>query len=204
MTSIAIVFHSGYGHTAKQAGRRFGTAPQRGGTTTLHAIDAEGNLPDGTWEALAAGGRMPSSWDRRPTWAACRGSSKSSRTPAASRGSASCLEGQGGGGVHQLGQHQRGQANGTLDYLYHLAMQHSMVWIGTGMMPSNSKAAEPERRELAGIVQRGDGGKPVGQLARGRAAAGRPGDRAAVRRAGCRGYATRVARNCPDGAGGGG
>ena len=24
------------------------------GTTTLHPIDAEGNLPDGTWEALQA------------------------------------------------------------------------------------------------------------------------------------------------------
>ena len=48
MTSIAIVFHSGYGHTAKQA------EAVRDGAATLHPIDAEGNLPDGTWEALAA------------------------------------------------------------------------------------------------------------------------------------------------------
>jgi multimeric flavodoxin WrbA len=29
----------------------------------------------------------------------------------------------------------------TLNYLFTLAMQHSMVWVGSGMMPSNSKAA---------------------------------------------------------------
>jgi NAD(P)H dehydrogenase (quinone) len=29
----------------------------------------------------------------------------------------------------------------TLHYLFTLAMQHGMVWVGTGLMPSNSKAA---------------------------------------------------------------
>ena len=27
-------------------------------------------------------------------------------------------------------------------YLFTLAMQHSMIWAGTGLMPSNSKAAQ--------------------------------------------------------------
>ena len=30
----------------------------------------------------------------------------------------------------------------TLHYMFTLAMQHSMIWVGTGMMPSNSKAAQ--------------------------------------------------------------
>jgi NAD(P)H dehydrogenase (quinone) len=30
----------------------------------------------------------------------------------------------------------------TLHYLFTLAMQHSMIWIGTGVMPSNAKAAQ--------------------------------------------------------------
>lgn len=34
-----------------------------------------------------------------------------------------------------------GDKAGTLDYLYHLAMQHGMVWIGTGLMRSSTKAA---------------------------------------------------------------
>ncbi|MEN9452273.1 MAG: hypothetical protein RLZZ369_1332, partial [Pseudomonadota bacterium] len=29
----------------------------------------------------------------------------------------------------------------TLHYLFTLSMQHSMVWVGTGMMPSNAKSA---------------------------------------------------------------
>ena len=29
----------------------------------------------------------------------------------------------------------------TLHYLVTLSQQHSMIWVGTGMMPSNSKAA---------------------------------------------------------------
>ena len=29
----------------------------------------------------------------------------------------------------------------TLDYMFHLAMQHGGLWVGNGMMPANSKAA---------------------------------------------------------------
>jgi multimeric flavodoxin WrbA len=30
----------------------------------------------------------------------------------------------------------------TLHYLFTLAMQHSGIWVGTGLMPSNSKTAQ--------------------------------------------------------------
>ena len=50
MSDIVIVFHSGYGHTAKVA-----QAVAEGSGGTLLAIDAEGNLPEGGWEKLAAG-----------------------------------------------------------------------------------------------------------------------------------------------------
>ena len=49
MSDIVIVFHSGYGHTAKVAEAVAATSGAQ-----LLAIDAEGNLPDGGWEALAA------------------------------------------------------------------------------------------------------------------------------------------------------
>jgi NAD(P)H dehydrogenase (quinone) len=29
----------------------------------------------------------------------------------------------------------------TLHYLFTLSQQHSMIWVGTGLMPSNSRAA---------------------------------------------------------------
>jgi NAD(P)H dehydrogenase (quinone) len=30
----------------------------------------------------------------------------------------------------------------TLNYFHILAMQHGMIWVGTGLMPANSKAAQ--------------------------------------------------------------
>jgi len=35
-----------------------------------------------------------------------------------------------------------GDKHSTLHYLITLAMQHSGIWVGTGMMPSNTKAAQ--------------------------------------------------------------
>ena len=46
---IVIVHHSGYGHTTKVA-----EAVAAGSGGTLLLIDAEGNLPEGGWERLAA------------------------------------------------------------------------------------------------------------------------------------------------------
>ena len=34
-----------------------------------------------------------------------------------------------------------GDKHSTIHYLITLAMQHSGIWVGTGMMPSNTKAA---------------------------------------------------------------
>ena len=137
MTSIAIVYHSGYGHTAKQAEAvREGAASV--GAATLYPIDAEGNLPEGTWEALAAADAIimgSPTYMGSVSWQFKKFADASSKpwfgqvwkdkVAAGFTNSASI----------------NGDKAGTLDYLYHLAMQHSMVWIGTGVLPSNSKAA---------------------------------------------------------------
>ena len=49
MAHIAVVYHSGYGHT-----QRLAQAVAEGAGAQLVAIDAEGNLPEGGWETLAA------------------------------------------------------------------------------------------------------------------------------------------------------
>ncbi len=49
MASIAIVYHSGYGHTQRQA-----QAVAEGSGGRLIAIDADGNVPEGAWEQLLA------------------------------------------------------------------------------------------------------------------------------------------------------
>ena len=49
MSKIAIVFHSGYGHTKKMA-----ESVAAGAAGELVAIDAEGNLSDAQWATLLA------------------------------------------------------------------------------------------------------------------------------------------------------
>ena len=49
MSAIVVVYHSGYGHTQRMA-----QAVAQGAGAELLAIDAEGNLPEGGWETLAA------------------------------------------------------------------------------------------------------------------------------------------------------
>lgn len=47
MTKIAVVFHSGYGHTVKQA-----EAIAQGANAELVAIDAEGTITEAQWATL--------------------------------------------------------------------------------------------------------------------------------------------------------
>lgn len=49
MTKVVVVYHSGYGHTRKQA-----EAVAEGAGAALVAIDAEGNLAESDWAALEA------------------------------------------------------------------------------------------------------------------------------------------------------
>lgn len=140
MTQVAIVFHSGYGHTARQAQAvHEGAASVPGVVVTTYPIDAEGNLPEGTWEALAAAGGIvfgTPTYMGGPSWQFKKFADASSKpwftlawkdkVAAGFTNSASL----------------NGDKNGTLDYLWHLAMQHGMVWTGTALMPSNKKAAD--------------------------------------------------------------
>ena len=55
MTNVAIVYFSGYGHTAKQAEAvREGAARVAGVSVAVHAIGTEGNLPEEAFAALAS------------------------------------------------------------------------------------------------------------------------------------------------------
>jgi NAD(P)H dehydrogenase (quinone) len=54
MPSVAIVFFSGFGHTARQADAvRKGAAMVPGTKVGYHQIDQNGDLPAGAFEALA-------------------------------------------------------------------------------------------------------------------------------------------------------
>ena len=137
MHNIVIVYHSGYGHTKKVA-----EAVAEGSGGTLLAIDAEGNLPDvdgqSGWEQLAAAKVIvfgSPTYMGSVSWQFKKFADASSKTwftmgwkdklAAGFTNSAS----------------MNGDKLSTLHYMFTLSQQHGMFWVGTGMMPSNAKAA---------------------------------------------------------------
>jgi len=133
MSPIVIVFHSGYGHTAKIA-----QAVAEGSGGTLLAIDAEGNLPDKGWEQLAAASTIifgSPTYMGSVSWQFKKFADASSK-PWFSQAWKNKLA---AGFTNSASMN--GDKLSTLHYLFTLSQQHGMLWAGTGMMPSNSKAA---------------------------------------------------------------
>ena len=133
MKKIVIVYHSGYGHTKKVA-----EAVAEGSGGALLAVDAEGNLPAGGWEQLAAAKAIvfgSPTYMGTVSWQFKKFADASSKPwftqvwknklAAGFTNSAS----------------MNGDKLSTLHYLFTLSQQHGMLWAGTGLMPSNSKAA---------------------------------------------------------------
>ena len=137
MSAIVIVYHSGYGHTRKVA-----EAVAEGSGGTLLAIDAEGMLPDvdgkSGWELLAAAKTIVFG---SPTY---MGSVSWQFKKFADASSKAWFTGQwkdklAAGFTNSASMN--GDKLSTLHYMFTLSQQHGMFWVGTGMMPSNSKAA---------------------------------------------------------------
>ncbi|MDC8787176.1 flavodoxin family protein [Roseateles koreensis] len=133
MSQIVIVYHSGYGHTKKVA-----EAVAAGSGGTLLPIDAEGNLSEADWATLAGADAIvfgTPTYMGGPSWQFKKFADASSKPwfgrvwkdkiAAGFTNSASL----------------NGDKASTLNYLFTLSQQHGMVWVGLGMLPSNSKAA---------------------------------------------------------------
>jgi NAD(P)H dehydrogenase (quinone) len=130
---IVIVFHSGYGHTAKVA-----AAVAEGAGGTLLAIDAEGNLPDGGWEQLAAADAIvfgSPTYMGSVSWQFKKFADASAKPWFTQQWKNKLAAGFTNSAT------MNGDKLSTLHYLFTLSQQHGMLWAGTGMMPSNSKAA---------------------------------------------------------------
>jgi NAD(P)H dehydrogenase (quinone) len=134
MSQIVVIFHSGYGHTQRMA-----QSVAEGAGAQLLAIDADGNLPAGGWEQLAAADAIIMG---SPTYMG----SVSWQFKKFADASSKAWFGQAWKDKIFAGFTNSATMNGdklsTLHYLFTLAMQHSGIWVGTGMMPSNSKAAQ--------------------------------------------------------------
>jgi NAD(P)H dehydrogenase (quinone) len=133
MSDIVIVFHSGYGHTAKVAEAVAATSGAQ-----LLAIDAEGNLPGGGWEALAAAKLIVFG---SPTYMGMASWQFKKFADASSKPWYSQVWKDKLAAGFTNSATLNGDKHSTLHYFMTLAMQHGMVWVGTGMMPVNNKAA---------------------------------------------------------------
>ncbi|MDP5008442.1 MAG: flavodoxin family protein [Glaciimonas sp.] len=139
MTKIAIVYHSGYGHTKKQAEAVEAGVVLGDATPEMIAIDAEGNLSDAAWASLeAADGIIFGSptYMGNASWQFKKFADASSKPWFASKWKDKVAAG------FTNSASPNGDKHSTIAYFMTLAMQHSMVWVGTGLMPQSSKAAQ--------------------------------------------------------------
>jgi len=130
---IVIVYHSGYGHT-----KRVAEAVAEGSGGALLAIDAEGNLPEGGWEQLDAADAIvfgSPTYMGSVSWQFKKFADASSK-PWFSQAWKNKLA-----AAFTNSATMNGDKLSTLHYLFTLSQQHSMFWVGSGLMPSNAKAS---------------------------------------------------------------
>ena len=132
MAKVAVVFHSGYGHTLRMA-----QAVADGAEAQLVAIDADGNLPDGGWDTLAGAGAIifgSPTYMANVSWQFKKFADASSKPWYVQ----AWKDKLAAGFTNSAGLN--GDKLSTLNTMFALAMQHGMIWVSQGLMPSNSKA----------------------------------------------------------------
>ena len=134
MSKIIVVHHSGYGHT-----KRMAEAVAAGAGGELLAIDAEGILPAGGWEALDAADAIvlgSPTYMGSVSWQFKKFADASSKAWFVEKWKDKVFAGFTNSAT------MNGDKLSTLHYLFTLAMQHGGIWVGTGMLPSNRKDAQ--------------------------------------------------------------
>ncbi len=130
---IAVVYFSGYGHTQRMA-----ESVAAGASAELIAVDQEGNVPEAAWATLGAADAIifgaPTYMGNVP-WQFKKFIDASSKAWFHQNWKDKVA----GGFTNSASLN--GDKASTLHYLITLAMQHGMIWVGNGMLPSNTKAA---------------------------------------------------------------
>ena len=135
MPNIIIVYHSGYGHTKKVAEAVLGGATDAGANVKLIAV---AELDDAAWAGLDAADAIvfgAPTYMGGPSADFKKFADASSKPWFAQKWKDKIAAG------FTNSAHMNGDKFLTISYFVTLAMQHGMIWIGTGMMPSNTKAA---------------------------------------------------------------
>ncbi len=134
MAEVIVVYHSGYGHT-----KRMAQAVAEGAGATLLPIGAEGNLPEGGWDTLRTADAIimgSPTYMGSVSWQFKKFADESSKPWFTQQWKDKVFAGFTNSAT------MNGDKLSTLHYMFTLAMQHSGIWVGTGLMPSNTKAAK--------------------------------------------------------------
>ncbi|MCB1894898.1 MAG: flavodoxin family protein [Zoogloeaceae bacterium] len=133
MGPIEIVFHSGYGHT-----KRVADAVAEGSGGALIELGQDGELPEGGWDRLDRAGMIvfgAPTYMGGPSWQFKKFADASSKPWFGQQWKDKLAAG------FTNSASMNGDKHSTLHYFITLAMQHGMLWTGTGLMPANSKAS---------------------------------------------------------------
>ena len=132
--TIAVVFHSGYGHT-----KRLAIAVAEGAAASLIAIDAEGNIPETEWEALNAADAIifgSPTYMGGPSWQFKKFADASSKSWFEEKWKNKIF-----GGFTNSSSINGDKLN-TLQYFVLLAGQHGGLWVSLAIKPANVKASK--------------------------------------------------------------
>ena len=133
MTKVAIVYHSGYGHTQKVA-----ESVAKGAQAELISIDAEGNIPDAAWDKLDNADAIifgTPTYMGTPSWQFKKFADATSKVWFTRNWQNKVF-----GGFTNSASFNGDKAV-TLIALQTLASQHGGIWVSLGIAPSNTKAA---------------------------------------------------------------
>ena len=142
MSRIVVVYHSGYGHT-----QRLAESVAKGAGGDLVAIDAEGNLPEAAWASLNAADAIimgSPTYMGSVSWQFKKFADASSKAWFTQAWKNKVFAG------FTNSASLNGDKLATLHAFFTMAMQHGGIWVGTGMMPANTKAAQRDDINVLG------------------------------------------------------
>lgn len=134
MATVAVVFHSGYGHT-----QRLAQSVANGAGAELIAIDADGNLPTDAWETLAAADAIifgSPTYMGSVSWQFKKFADASSKPWYTQAWKDKIF------GGFTASANVNGDKFSTIQYFITLAMQHGGIWVGTGQKFNTTKSSQ--------------------------------------------------------------
>jgi NAD(P)H dehydrogenase (quinone) len=141
VSKIAIVYFSGYGHTARQAEAvRDGAQSVANALVNVYRINDTGDLPGGVLEELGLADAFiygSPTYMGGPAWQFKRFADSSAKAFFARKWKDKLAAG------FTNSASVNGDKYSTIQYFWTLSQQHGQLWIGTGLLPANTKANVP-------------------------------------------------------------